>query len=227
MDDLPVAPSRDSQSRKPCLAPAAPHGGPSSAAHNTPAQEPPRRSFLMEAAAAVIGGIVALVPLAAGVMTYLDPLRRVKPKASAVPITTLDALPDVSQGDKFIGIYKITANRQDAWNLYPNEPIGSVYLVGTKGKDGKTEIKALNATCPHLGCFVDKVDQPNDKYSFYCPCHTSAFQSNGERVMPCVAPRGMDVLECVVSPPAADGKIVVSVAYQNFQPGLTDKKPKT
>lgn len=227
MDDIPVAPLTGSAARKPATTSAAlpgsrppMHGGSS---HNTPAVEPPRRSFIMEAFAAVIGGLVALVPLAAGVMVYVDPLRRKKPKASAVPITTLDKIPDSSAGDVLVGVYKIAANRQDAWNLYPNEPIGSVYLVCPKGTK---EIKALNTTCPHLGCFVD-VNQSSTGYSFLCPCHTSEFEGNGERIMPCVSPRDMDSLDCIVSPPKPDGSVDVSVVYQSFQPGLTAKKPKT
>lgn len=190
--------------------------------HSTPAGAPPRRSFIVEVAAAIIGGIVGLVPLAAGVAMYLDPLRRKKAKGSAVPITTLDKLPDSSKEDVLIGIYKISANRQDAWNLYPNEPVGSVYLVLPKGKQ---EVVALNGTCPHLGCFVD-VKQSQAGYSFLCPCHTSAFHGDGSRVMPCVSPRDMDSL-VVKQDKKPDGTIDISVEFENFQPGLAEKKPKT
>lgn len=190
--------------------------------HSTPAGAPPRRSFIVEAAAAIIGGIVGLVPLAAGVVMYLDPLRRKKPKGSAVPITTLDKLPDSSKQDVLIGIYKISANRQDAWNLYPNEPVGSVYLVLPKGKQ---EVVALNGTCPHLGCFVD-VNQSANGYSFLCPCHTSAFNGDGSRIMPCVSPRDMDSL-VVKQTKNSEGAIDISVEFENFQPGLAEKKPKT
>ncbi|MCE9605925.1 MAG: Rieske 2Fe-2S domain-containing protein [Planctomycetia bacterium] len=187
------------------------------------AGEPPRRSFLMEFFAAAIGGVVGLVPLAAGALVYFDPLRRKKPAASAVPITSLDAIPDATNGDALIGIYKISANRQDAWNLYPNEPIGSVYLVVPKGTK---EVKALNATCPHLGCFVD-VNQSEGGYSFLCPCHTSAFHGDGSRIMPCVSPRDMDELVCKTEPNSDKSGYDVSVVFQNFQPGLAKKTPKT
>lgn len=227
MNDIPVAPADGaSHSRKPSSGLAAASGSRPPAHSSTggsPAVEPPRRSFIMEALAGIIGGLVGLVPVAAGVMVYLDPLRRKKPKASAVPITTLDKLPDSSAGDVLLGVYKINANRQDAWNLYPNEPIGSVYLVCPKGSK---DVVALNATCPHLGCFVD-VNQSPAGYSFLCPCHTSAFNGDGERIMPCVSPRDMDTLDVVQSKPKADGTIDISVVFQNFQPGLTEKKPKT
>ena len=43
--------------------------------------------------------------------------------------------------------------------------------------------------------------------------------------MPCVAPRAMDELECVTT--ERDGRIEVAVVYQNFQPGLEQKKVKS
>lgn len=221
MADSPKAPaSGPALYGKPGHSAAAGH---STSSHSTPAGAPPRRSFLVEATAAVIGGIVGLVPLVAGLAVYLDPMRRKKAKGSAVPITTLEKLPDSSKADVLIGVYKISANRQDAWNLYPNEPVGSVYLVCPKGTK---EIKALNATCPHLGCFVD-VNQTPTGYHFLCPCHTSAFHGDGKMFDPCVSPRDMDTLECKVSAPKPDGSIDVSVVFENFQPGLTEKKPKT
>lgn len=219
MDNTPKSPAT-----APARAPTAGHGGGHSTmpGHSTAVGDSPRRSFLVEAAAAILGGLVAIVPLAAGLGVYLDPLRRKKAKGSAVPITTLDKLPDASKQDQLIGIYKISANRQDAWNLYPNEPVGSVYLVLPKGK---SEVVALNGTCPHLGCFVD-VNQSPDGYSFLCPCHTSAFHGDGSRIMPCVSPRDMDSL-VVRQNKKSDGTIDISVEFENFQPGLAEKKPKT
>lgn len=217
MDDIPLAPDGPPL-RKGQTPPVVPQHG-----HGAPFQEPPRRSFFTQALAALIGGLVGLVPLVAGVAVYLDPLRRKKGKASAVPVTTLDALPDASQSDAFVGLYKIVANRQDAWNLYPNEPVGAVYLVVPKGTK---QVKALNATCPHLGCFVDLQQKPDGDYSFKCPCHTSAFKGDGTKIEPCVSPRDMDELECVTKPRDGGG-FDVSVVFENFQPGLEEKKPKT
>lgn len=183
--------------------------------------EPPRRSFLYHAITAIIGGIVGLVPLAAGLATYFDPLLRKKAGAKdLLPVTTLDAIPDASKGDVLIGRFPIVADRTDAWNMYPQEPVGGVYLVVPKGTN---QVKALHATCPHLGCAVDLQDNGGTQI-FKCPCHTSAFELNGERIMPCVSPRNMDELKCEVRP--VGGKQEVLVQFQNFQPGLEEKKAK-
>ena len=219
MDDIPLAPATPAV-RKNQSGPL-PSSAQTPGAHGVGFQETPRRSFIENALAALIGGLVGLVPLAAGVAVYLDPLRRKRGAASAIPVTTLDAVPDASKQDVLVGLYKIMADRQDAWNLYKNEPVGAVYLVVPKGTQ---EIKALNATCPHLGCFVD-VQQGTEGYSFKCPCHTSAFTGDGSRIMPCVSPRNMDEMKCTVA--KVDGRLDVSVVFENFQPGLEEKKPKT
>jgi menaquinol-cytochrome c reductase iron-sulfur subunit len=193
---------------------------PKTVGYETPA-EPPRRSFLYHALTAVVGGIVALVPLAAGLATYFDPLLRKKSKADAMlPVTTLDKIPDASKADVLIGRFPIMADRNDAWNKYPNEPVGGVYLVVPKGTH---EVKALQMTCPHLGCAVD-VQSTGDTSIFKCPCHTSAFTLTGERIMPCVSARNMDELKCEVK--TVGGKQEVFVQFQNFQPGLEAKKVK-
>ena len=211
MDDIPLAPL------------SGPSRPGSSAAHGrgAPPVEPPRRNFVVSFLAAVIGGLVGLVPFAAGVATYLDPLRRSKASGGAIPVTSLDKLPDSSAGDVLLGQFPVVADRSDAWNLYPKERIGSVYLVVPKGSK---KIKALNTICPHLGCAVD-TQSASGLTKFYCPCHTSSFSLDGERIMPCVAPRAMDELECVTT--ERDGRIEVAVVYQNFQPGLEQKKVKS
>jgi menaquinol-cytochrome c reductase iron-sulfur subunit len=186
-------------------------------------REPPRRNFLVGFFAAVIGGIVGLVPLAAGLLTYLDPIRRTKVQGAAIPLTTLDSIPDASNGTVLIGQFPVINDRADAWNLYPQERIGSVYLVVPKGSK---EVKALNTVCPHLGCAVDTQQTP-EGVRFYCPCHTSAFTLDGERILPCVAPRAMDELKCKFDPVGTDGRVNVSVEFQNFLPGLAEKKAKS
>lgn len=210
MDDIPVAPLHDS-----------PHKRPGGAAGPAKLAEPPRRSFFYQFCAAAIGALAGVVPLAAGVAAYLDPLRRTKAAGKAQPVTTLDAIPDAKDGDVLIGQFPIVADRKDAWNLYPNERIGSVYLVVPKGEK---RIKALNTICPHLGCAVD-TQRTGEETKFYCPCHTSSFTLDGERIIPCVAPRSMDELECQVA--ERNGRYEVSVVYQNFLPGLEDKKAKS
>ena len=45
------------------------------------AAEPQRRGFLAGAAALIIGGIVGLVPMGAGLLVFLDPILKRKAKA--------------------------------------------------------------------------------------------------------------------------------------------------
>src|SRR5207302_9220658 len=106
-----------------------------------------RRDFLKKAAAAVIGIVLGLVPLATGITFLLDPLRRKGGSGRAVRVTTLDALPDDGVPRKF----PVLATRIDAWNKFTEVPIGAVYLRRTK--DG--QVQAFNVVCPHAGCFVD------------------------------------------------------------------------
>lgn len=188
------------------------------------APEPPRRNFFVSAVAFVIGSLVGVVPFLAGIATYLDPLSpdRKKKTGTAIPLTTLDSIPDASAGDVLINQYPVIADRVDAWNLYPQERIGSVYLVVPKGTK---EVKALNTICPHLGCAVD-TQQKGSETIFYCPCHTSSFTLDGTRIPGCVAPRNMDELQCITKP-APGGGFEVSVVYQSFQPGLEEKKVKS
>ena len=53
------------------------------------------------------------------------------------------------------------------------------------------------------------------------------FTLDGERILPCVAPRAMDELECKLEPVGDEGRLNVSVVFKNFQPGLAEKKEKS
>ena len=169
----------------------------------------PRRSFLKSALAALVGGIVVVVPAAAGLLVWLDPLRRKRGGADYVPVTTLDALPPDGKPRKF----RIIADRTDAWTKYPRSPIGAVYLKRTPER-----LTAFNVVCPHAGCFVDVA---KDGDSFLCPCHNSKFHPDGSIVVgQCVSPRGLDELEVETTP---DGQ--VRVRFQNFVAGRPERKP--
>jgi menaquinol-cytochrome c reductase iron-sulfur subunit len=176
----------------------------------------PRRGFLGQVSAVLIGGIVALVPAAAGLFTFADPLRaRSKEGAGDEPgrlikVTTLDAVPDDDTPRQF----PVIADRQDAWNLYPNEAIGAVYLRRAKGS---SDVVAFNATCPHAGCFVAFNRSRGD---FQCPCHDSAFNLDGEREHG-PSPRDLDSLETKL-----EGE-EVWVRFVEFHSGKEDKIPKT
>jgi menaquinol-cytochrome c reductase iron-sulfur subunit len=167
-----------------------------------------RRSFFTKLAAGAIGALVALVPLAAGLATYFDPLRRRGAGSRLVRVTSIDAIPS----DGRPALFRVVMDRVDAWTEYKNEPVGAVYL---RRADGKVE--AFNAVCPHLGCFVSLGEK-----RFQCPCHNSAFEFDGQRVDPqsSPSPRNMDSLQ------VDEAKLVqgeVWVEFRNFIAGKHEK----
>ncbi|MDZ4685544.1 MAG: Rieske (2Fe-2S) protein [Planctomycetaceae bacterium] len=175
---------------------------------------PPRRSFLVEAAAVAAGAVVALAPLGAGLAFLADPLLRRRPTmqgASAdgyLPVATLAELPSDGTPLRF----SIIADKVDAWNLFKKQTVGTVYLRQIAG-----QVIAFNDTCPHLGC---KVDYKAADKSYFCPCHASSFNLDGGQTNR-IPPRGMDALDTRVT----DGTIWVK--YQNFQRGTEAKTPVT
>jgi Rieske Fe-S protein len=169
-----------------------------------------RRGFLKKAAAAVIGGLVGLVPTLAGLMVLLDPLRHKSAAGSFIQVTTLDSLPD----DGVPRAFKVITDKVDAWNKYSHVGVGAVYLRRTGGD----KIEALNVVCPHAGGFVDYVP---DKNCFICPLHNSKFALNGSIGDPkSPASRGMDTLEVSIR-----NQTEVWVKFQNFQAGHAAKIP--
>jgi len=167
-----------------------------------------RRGFLAKLAAVACGGLATVVPLAAGVWTFLDPLRRVGKAAGFLPVTDLAGLPDDGVPRQF----PVLADRVDAWTGFRAEPVGAVYLRRQPGAD---TVEALSATCPHAGCFVEL---EAGGHCFRCPCHNSGFTLAGAIVDPSPSPRAMDALECRVS---AAG--TVEVRWQRFQAGVAAK----
>jgi menaquinol-cytochrome c reductase iron-sulfur subunit len=176
---------------------------------------PRRRSFL----AALVGALVGLTPLAAGLGVLLDPLRR-KNGADFVSVAPLSAIPD----DGVPRAFPVVVDRVDAWTTMPDEPVGLVFLVRQPGQ--ATPI-AFTATCPHAGCYVGFNAESGE---FRCPCHTSSFHLDGSRIggENSVAPRDMDTLEVVVeSETSANGgdpsAAMVKVEFKRFQTGRHTK----
>ncbi len=175
-----------------------------------PKSEPEsRRGFLREGLSIVLGGLVTAVPVLAGVVSWLDPLRRQAGGAGLTKVATLDALPADGVPRKF----PVIADKVDAWTRTPNVPIGAVYLRRTQ--DGV--IRALHTVCPHAGCFVD---YQAARSGYYCPCHNSLFLTDGkigDAKSP--SPRDMDSLEVEVRGSE------IWVKFQNFRAGHKEKIP--
>ncbi len=208
MDEIPLAPlsPKKSASSQPTRFVGA---------TSTSASDEPRRGFFVKFLAVVIGSVAGLVPVAAGLAVWLDPMRRTSGGGQFLRITSLNSLPDDGVPRKF----PVLADRQDAWNSNANQPVGAVYLRRLPA----TEIvEAFNAYCPHAGCYVAFL---NDRNEYQCPCHTSQFTIEGRRIMPCVSPRDLDSLPCELRP-AGDDKVVY-VQFINYYSGTAEKIAKT
>lgn len=180
-----------------------------------------RRSFFAVFAAIVTGAIATLTPLAAGLVTFLSPLLR-KSKSPQVRIALLDQIPD----DGMPRYFPVVADREDAWNRYPKQRIGAVYLARQAGEAAPI---AFTAKCPHAGC---QIGYTAGKDVFQCPCHTSAFNLDGTRSRGDkeVSPRDMDQLPVELREiKLADGGAVteVWVEYIDFQTGHKEQHPTT
>jgi menaquinol-cytochrome c reductase iron-sulfur subunit len=177
------------------------------ASASSPRQQ--RRGFLKAAAALVVGGVASLLPFLAGLCAFLDPLRHKSGGGRFVRVASLSALPEDGSPRRF----SIIADREDAWNKFPQVPIGAVYLR----RAGRL-VHALNVTCPHAGC---PVEYQSEGGSFLCPCHDSKFRLDGRLADPrSPSPRGMDALLVEVR-----NDTEVWVKFQNFEPGKAKQVP--
>jgi Rieske Fe-S protein len=178
---------------------------PPAATHASHGEPTPRRGFL-SFLAVLVGGIASLIPVGAGSLFFLDPILRKRKGAGSDLLRAVD-LSELPADGTPIRV-TLRSNVVDAWTVYRDRVIGSVYLRQING-----QVIAFNDTCTHLGCKVDY--QAADK-RFFCPCHQSAFALDGTRQNQ-TPPRDLDNLEAEVK----DG--VVWVKYQNFRTA-TDKK---
>ena len=125
-------------------------------------------------------------------------------------MTSLSALPE-GQPERC----PIIADRTDAWNSYPAEAIGAVFLC--RGKNNK--VLALQSICPHNG---GGIGFDSAKNCYACPMHGARFDVEGRRLdPPSVSPRDMDTLEAEVR----DGEVWVK--FEKFQDGTASKIVKT
>jgi Rieske Fe-S protein len=169
---------------------------------------PDRREFLKGAACIALGACALGIPIAAGVRVLVSPLSaRTGDGGVRVKLATLNALP--AGGAPLL--FEVRVERTDAWTRHPLTAIGAVFLQRT----GEREVRAFNASCPHLGCAVE---WRNESKTFYCPCHNSSFASDGAVIQPSPAARQLDALEAEVSD---DGS--VWVLFQNFEAGKKEK----
>jgi Rieske Fe-S protein len=192
------------------------HAPISSEPGGSPAQAAPaegRRGFFASAIAIVLGAVAYLTPAAVSVVSFLNPLRQ---KSQAGEFVRLASLADLDETPRK---FSVIADRQDAWNRFPKEPVGAVYLRRLPGD----QVEAIHVICPHAGCSVSlaEYEDPSTKQKhkkFACPCHNASFDLSGKRldaVSP--SPRDLDTLEVEVR----NGEVLVR--FQNFRTGTPAK----
>ena len=184
----------------------APAGEPGSAA----AVEP-RRGVLFNILAVLLGAAAYVPPVALGVVSFLNPLRQKRQAGRFMRLATLDALPADGAPLKTT----VTMDRVDAWNRFPNQPVGAVFLR----RVGPKEVRAIHVVCPHAGCFIT---YDAARKGFFCPCHNASFDLEGKRLdATSSSPRDLDTLECKI-----EGS-EVWVRFENFRTGTSDKIAET
>jgi len=194
--------------------------------------EPPRRRFVVEIGAIIVGGIVGVFPILASIFPFLDPLRSSRkspefygdqgrdPEHSGpegyLRVCGLDALTVGAPPQRF----SVISNQTDAWNFSPQQPIGAVYA----DRPQDNVVRVFNVTCPHAGCSVSC-----DGQAYVCPCHNSSFELDGSkrtsesgRENP--SPRPLDQL-AVDESRLATGDVWVE--FKNFYPGRKEKTAKS
>lgn len=104
---------------------------------------------------------------------------------------------------------QVIDDERDAFTVTKDQMLGSVWVM----REG-AGVRAMSATCPHLGC---SIDLNSDKKSFGCPCHASRFALTGvSEAGP--SPRAMDPLTARV----VDGW--VEIDFRRFRQGTTDRE---
>jgi len=128
------------------------------------------------------------------------------PGSSASPESWIDAGPlEKLPAGRWIGMV-LRLRHPDQWRVDEREV--TVYL-----RRAGDDVEALSAICPHTGCLV----RPRDE-GFVCPCHESAFGSEGESLAG-PSPRSLDRLETRLE----RGR--VKVHHQLFRTGVPDERP--
>jgi cytochrome b6-f complex iron-sulfur subunit/menaquinol-cytochrome c reductase iron-sulfur subunit len=126
-------------------------------------------------------------------------------KARWVRVGRLVDLPETGEPRRV----QIIDDDRDAFTVTKNQMLGSVWVI----REGAT-VRAMSATCPHLGC---SIDLNSDKKSFGCPCHASRFALTGaSEAGP--SPRAMDPLTVRI----VDGWIEID--FRRFRQGTSDRE---
>lgn len=184
-----------------------------------PAGEP-RRGFFATAFAYLVGLFCLAVPTAAGVVTFLNPLRKKRqggaPAGEFTRVANLDDLPEDGTPVRV----PVLADRRDAWNYFPEQPVGAVWLRRTE----EGQVLAFQGECPHLGCDITFVKAEGGQPGvFRCPCHENpTFDLQGTLLqVDSSSPRDLDALDVKIE------NNDVLVKFQEFTPGISEQIVKS
>ena len=165
-----------------------------------------RRGFITKVFAILIGAAAYLPPAAAGAWVFLNPLRQKGQGGKMFFLATLETLDEVPKK------FPVIADRTDAWNRFPNEPVGAVYLR----KTAEDQVQAIHVVCPHAGCSVQYQAEGDQ---FFCPCHSANFDLSGARLdETSPSPRDLDTLDVEIREGSE-----VWVKFVNFRTGTPEK----
>jgi menaquinol-cytochrome c reductase iron-sulfur subunit len=177
-----------------------------------------RRGFIAGLSALVLGGLAVLGPAVAAVVAFFSPVCRKGQAGRWLRAAALDALPEDGQPAAF----RVFDDRSDAWNYFPNQPVGTVFV---SRPDPKQDPVALQSTCPHVGC---EVEYSSALKQFLCPCHRAFFEMDGKPFFGAdgkltnPSPRGLDPLEVELR---GEKKDEVWVKFERFRTGTTQRIP--
>jgi cytochrome b6-f complex iron-sulfur subunit/menaquinol-cytochrome c reductase iron-sulfur subunit len=104
---------------------------------------------------------------------------------------------------------QVIGDERDAFTVTKGQILGSIWIF----REGEA-MRAMSATCPHLGC---SIDLNTDKKSFGCPCHASRFALLGQPESG-PSPRAMDPLATRV----VDGWLEID--FRRFRTGITERQ---
>jgi Rieske Fe-S protein len=170
-----------------------------------------RRGFFASIAAVLCGAVGLLVPAVAGLAAFLNPLRQKSQSGTLRKLAAIDMLPEDGTPRRF----SVIADRTDAWNYFPNAPIGAVFL---RLDPASNKVRAFQVICPHAGCSITYQASPEGG-KFFCPCHVASFDLAGDPTdTGSPSPRPMDRLDVEIR-----NHTEVWVRFENFRTGTATK----
>ncbi len=146
---------------------------------------------------ALIVFVNATLALIGGGLTALLGAFALRPPAAAAGGRWIRAgtIEDLKAGEPVARVLSVA--RVDGW--YRERARETVFLVW----DGQETVRAMSATCTHLGC---QVQWDGDARTFKCPCHGGVFAPDG-KVVSGPPPRPLDIVEARIDP--ADASVLV------------------